>query len=98
TIAPARNRLPLGEDIAMHRLWFKVWQQGQPLAPPIQVTSLPRGAQISGNIALRYGRGRVLAAVYTLAADAAQAQQIWEDSREALPDQSAERTPQSPAL
>jgi len=69
----------------MHRLWFKVWQQGQPIAPPVQVTNLPRGAQITGNIALRHSRGGVLAEVYALAADAAQAQQIWEEAQELLP-------------
>jgi len=70
----------------MHRLWFKVWQQGQLIEPPIQVTSLPRGAQITGNIALRHGRGRALAAVYALAADAEQAQQILEEAQELLPE------------
>jgi hypothetical protein len=69
----------------MHRLWFKVWQQGQAIAPPIQVANLPRGAQITGNIALRHGRGRVLAAVYALAVDAEQAQQILEEARALLP-------------
>lgn len=69
----------------MHRRWSKVWPQGQAVAPPIQVTTLPRGAQIAGNIALRHSRGRVLAAVYALAADAAQAQQIWAEAQALLP-------------
>jgi len=65
----------------MHRLWFRVWQQGQAVAPPAPVTSLPRGAHVSGNIAFRYGRGRILAEAYALAADAEQAQQILQAAR-----------------
>lgn len=69
----------------MHRFWFKVWQQGQAVASPTLVISLPRGAHVSGNIAFRYGRSRVLAEAYALAADAEQAQQILQAARELLP-------------
>jgi hypothetical protein len=69
----------------MHRLWFKVWQQGQAVDPPIHVVSLPRGARVTGNIALRRSHGRALAEVYALAADAEQARQILEEARELLP-------------
>jgi len=68
----------------MHRLWFKVWPQGQAVASPAPVTSLPRGAHVSGNIAFRYGRGRVLAEAYALAADAEQAQRTWAEARAVL--------------
>jgi hypothetical protein len=68
----------------MHRLWFKVWQQGQVANPPT-LTSLPRKARITGNIATRRNRDQVLAEVYALAADAARARQVLEEARDLLP-------------
>ena len=79
----------------MHRLWFKVWLQGQAIAPPIQVASLPRGVQVSGNIAVRRSRSHALVAVYALAADAEQAQQILKEAQELLPE--FRPLPQAPA-
>ncbi len=57
----------------MHRFWFKVYHQGQPVAPPLPVPSLPRGTRITGTIAI-VRRSRALTAVYVLAADGEQAQ------------------------
>lgn len=68
----------------MHRLWFEVWQQGQAVESPTQVTRLPRGAQVAGNIAVRRGRDQSLATVYALAADATQARQVWEEAADRL--------------
>jgi hypothetical protein len=68
----------------MHRFWFKVWQQGQAVDPPVPVASLPRGTQITATTALRR-RGRALSEVYALAGDAEQARQVFEEARDRLP-------------
>ncbi len=68
----------------MHRFWFRIWQQGQSLDPPLPVASLPRGTRITGTFAIRR-RSRALAEVYALAADAGEARQILEKARGLLP-------------
>lgn len=67
----------------MHRFWFRIWQQGQSLDPPLPVASLPRGTRITGTTAIRR-RSRALSAVYALAADAEQARQVFEEAGERL--------------
>ena len=71
----------------MHRRWFRVYHQGQPLDPPLPVIDLPRRSRISGHIATRNGRGGALVEVYILAADGEQARQLFEETRDRLPAQ-----------
>lgn len=68
----------------MHRCWFKVYHQGQSLDQPVPVDDLPRRATIAGHVATCKGRGGVLFDVYVLAADAEQAQQLFEEARARL--------------
>ncbi len=73
-----------GKGDFMQRCWFKVWGQGQAIDPPTPEDDLPRRARIVGNLATCHGRGRVLSAVYVLAADATQAGQLFEKARALL--------------
>jgi hypothetical protein len=65
----------------MQRCWFKVWSKGQVLDPPVPEDDLPRRVHIVGNLATYHGRGKALVAIYVLAADAAQARELFEQAR-----------------
>lgn len=68
----------------MHRRWFKVYHQGQSLDQPVPVDDLPRRATIAGHVATYKGHGGVLIDVYVLAADAEQAELLFEEVRARL--------------
>ena len=72
------------EDALMHRCWFRVYHQGQPLDPPVPEDDLPRRANLAGHIATLNDRGGALTAVYILAADGEQARELFEEARARL--------------